>query len=145
MFISPYFHYNIFHFPSIVFSNRLQLVCLSLLLCNPFQTSCHQCSPSHFYFFWLFPFTLLDVVRKFLDIILCIKPLFPINKQFSIDSFLDWEGHHWYFAYHPHHGNHSCTSVPILSPSAASYPLIGTWSNIYRSKKNQIWIGVAVA
>jgi len=23
---------------------------------------------------------------------LYIKPLFPINKQFSIDSFLDWEG-----------------------------------------------------
>jgi len=23
-----------------------------------------------------------------------IKPLFPINKQLGIDSFLDWEGHH---------------------------------------------------
>jgi len=23
-----------------------------------------------------------------------LKLLFPINKQFSIDSFLDWEGHH---------------------------------------------------
>jgi len=24
-----------------------------------------------------------------------IKGCFSINKQFSIDSFLDWEGHHW--------------------------------------------------
>jgi len=24
-----------------------------------------------------------------------MKFLFPINKQFSFDSFLDWEGHYW--------------------------------------------------
>jgi len=29
--------------------------------------------------------------------LLYLKPLFPINKQFSIDSFLDWEGLHWDF------------------------------------------------
>jgi len=23
--------------------------------------------------------------------------MFPINRQFSIDSFLDWEGHYWFF------------------------------------------------
>jgi len=27
--------------------------------------------------------------------IVYIKLLFPFNKQFSIDSFLDWEGHYW--------------------------------------------------
>jgi len=27
--------------------------------------------------------------------LLFVKPLFPINKQFSVDAFLDWEGHHW--------------------------------------------------
>jgi len=30
--------------------------------------------------------------------ILYIKPLFPINKQISIDSFLDWEGLHCDFS-----------------------------------------------
>jgi len=39
-------------------------------------------------------------LRKFLDTVLHIKPLFPINKQFSIYSFLGWEGHHWVFVYH---------------------------------------------
>jgi len=28
-----------------------------------------------------------------------IKIPFPINKQFSTDSFLDWEGHSWVFAH----------------------------------------------
>jgi len=28
---------------------------------------------------------------------LYIKPLFPISKQFSIDSFLGWEGNNWVF------------------------------------------------
>jgi len=28
-----------------------------------------------------------------------IKFLLPINKQFSIDSFLDWESHYWIFAH----------------------------------------------
>jgi len=35
-----------------------------------------------------------------------IKFLFPINKQFSIDSCLDWEGHYWVFALaQPDHSN----------------------------------------
>jgi len=35
---------------------------------------------------------------NFLDLSLVyIKLLFPINIQFSIDSFLDWEGHYWVF------------------------------------------------
>jgi len=29
---------------------------------------------------------------------LYIKPPLPINRQFSIDSFLDWEGLHWDFS-----------------------------------------------
>jgi len=29
---------------------------------------------------------------------LYIKHLFPFNKRFSIDSFLDWEGLHWDFS-----------------------------------------------
>jgi len=32
---------------------------------------------------------------------LYIKPPFPINKQFSIASFLDWEGLHWDFCSPP--------------------------------------------
>jgi len=31
--------------------------------------------------------------------ILCIKLCHFINDQFSIDSFLDWEGHRWVLAY----------------------------------------------
>jgi len=30
-----------------------------------------------------------------------LKSLVPINKQFSIDSFLDWEDHHWDFCLSP--------------------------------------------
>jgi len=47
-------------------------------------------------------FTLFWEVRYFLDpippLLLYIKPPLPINKQFSIDSFLDWEGLHWDFS-----------------------------------------------
>jgi len=31
-----------------------------------------------------------------------IKHHLPIDKQFSIDSFLDWEGLHWDLTYHDH-------------------------------------------
>jgi len=38
-----------------------------------------------------------------------IKHLFPFNKQFSIDSFLDWEGLHWDFS-------STITSPPVSVP-----------------------------
>jgi len=43
---------------------------------------------------------------------LYIKPLFSINEQFSIDSFLDWEGLHCNFS-------STFTSPPICVPFSA--------------------------
>jgi len=39
-----------------------------------------------------------DPVDPIPPLLLYIKPPLPINKQFSIDSFLDWEGLHWDFS-----------------------------------------------
>jgi len=39
-----------------------------------------------------------DHLDPILPLLLYIKPPFPINKQFRIDSFLDWEGLHWDFS-----------------------------------------------
>jgi len=42
------------------------------------------------------PVSMVDHFLCILDkTILYIKGCRSINKQFSIDSFLDWEGHHW--------------------------------------------------
>jgi len=30
------------------------------------------------------------------------ESMFSLNKQFSIDSFIHWEGHHWTFCAYPH-------------------------------------------
>jgi len=47
-------------------------------------------------------------------VLLYIKPPLPINKQFSIDSFLDWEGLHWdfssMFAYPPYYVTFSASA-----------------------------------
>jgi len=75
-----------------VFSNRLPLVC-PYMWWKSFQTSCRAIFiPANFS---------LQSVRSesffihFFISLLYLKPLFPIDKQFSIDAFLDWEGHHW--------------------------------------------------
>jgi len=50
------------------------------------------------YFLWsIFPYQDIFFIR-FFTCLVYIKPFVPINKQFSIDSFLDWEDHHWDFS-----------------------------------------------
>jgi len=39
-----------------------------------------------------------DLADPIAPLLLYIKSPLPINKQFSIDSFLDWEGLHWDFS-----------------------------------------------
>jgi len=52
---------------------------------------------SPFQFYPLQRGQLFFMIRFFISL-LFKKPLFPINRQFRIDSyFLDWEGHHWDF------------------------------------------------
>jgi len=71
-----------------------------------FQTGCLFSFPQ--LLSWCFTFTILPKVRYFLIHLFikifswsvplspfCIKPFVSINKQLSIDSSLDWEGHHW--------------------------------------------------
>jgi len=57
--------------------------------------------------------TLFQEVQYFLIrslfYLLYIKHHFPLNKQFSIDSFLDWEGLHWDFS-------STVTSPPVSVP-----------------------------
>jgi len=84
-----YLHYAILHFPS---SKSFQIGCCSFVFSSSNVSHSKQaaiCSHSHFYFSAYF--SLLSSMRaeSFLDIVLYIKPLFPINRQFSIDSFLD--------------------------------------------------------
>jgi len=56
---------------------------------------------------------------EFLDpSLLFIMSQFPINKQFSIDSFLDWEGLHWVFA---HLNRTTATHSLILSTNNDNY------------------------
>jgi len=99
-------------------------------------------------------FTLFWEVWYFLDLIppllLYIKPPLPINKQFSIDSFLDWEGLHWdfssTFAYPP---SSVLFSAFIPTPKHQTHwlfcRLLKNWSywNIksfpYRYQKNYEW------
>jgi len=81
------------------------------LVCLPCNVT-HSKQAALMFSFLPFQFNLFYEVRKFLDLFLYlplvyINPLFPINKQFSIDSFLDWEGHHWdsrstRSSHHPH-------------------------------------------
>jgi len=67
----------------------LQKLLLKILLHEAFQDHLSQ-----------FPFSSLSEVQSNLDPSpVYIKFLFPINKQFGIDSFLDWEGHYWVFAH----------------------------------------------
>jgi len=49
--------------------------------------------------FSFLPFYPLQFSHKVLAPILCIKLCPTITKHFSIDSFLDWEGHHWVFCF----------------------------------------------
>jgi len=85
------------HFP---FSSRYDIFCFSSS--KSFQTGCH-CLAS------LFPSVVSSPKQaafvftphrhfRSLPLFSYAKHLFPINKQFSIDSFLDWEGLHWDFS-----------------------------------------------
>jgi len=47
-----------------------------------------------FQFYPLLRSQLILLIRFFISL-LYVKPVVSIHKQFSIDSFLDWEGHHW--------------------------------------------------
>jgi len=64
-----------------------------------------------------------------LTIVLAVQR--SINKQFGIDSFLDWEGHHWLFnpysniLLRPQHQTFQC---PVQLSICSSYPLIFVWS-----------------
>jgi len=78
-----------------VFLKRLPLVCLSSQKQVYFQTGCHLSSHFCSYFPAYFSFLSSIWSESFLDTNLNIQPLFRINKLLSIDSFLDWEGHHW--------------------------------------------------
>jgi len=52
--------------------------------------------PTYFGIWANFRYLSLRGPINFLDpSLVYIKFLFPINKQFIIDSFLDWEGHYW--------------------------------------------------
>jgi len=71
--------------------------------CKLFQTSCRIFIPAG----WAHPL-LRGPIFSWCDpsdwstLFFCIwRPLFPINKQFSIDSFLDWERLHWDFCSPP--------------------------------------------
>jgi len=83
------------HFP---FSSRYGIFCFSSS--KPFQTGCHSLasfSPSVVSSPKQAAIVFITLVRS-LPLIVYLKHLFPINKQFSIDSFLDWEGLHWDFS-----------------------------------------------
>jgi len=88
--------------------------------------------------FRLFQFTLFNEVRKFLYTILYLKTPFSINKQFSIDSFHDWEGHHRVFAYDDHRLH--------FSASGATYSLIILLSNCFfkRSRVRGIMVDTTI-
>jgi len=64
------------------------------------------------------------------DLSLVYKFLFPINKQFSVDSFLDWVGHSWVIAHlyqitAPH-------SLPVTSTMIhQTYLLAIEWQSLY--------------
>jgi len=57
--------------------------------------------------------TFLDPIPPLL---LYIKPIFPLDKQFSIDSFLDWEGLHWDFSSPPQYPPYVVISPPLFWP-----------------------------
>jgi len=100
----PYFsRYNIFHFSS---SNSFQTACRCLASFSP----CIVSSPKQAAVTFTPTFisrqysTLIQEVQYFLirslPHFVYIKHHLPINKQFSINSFLDWEGLCWDLAYH---------------------------------------------
>jgi len=75
----------------------------SFLPCNASlskQTALFSCPHILFLSFQFYPLLrgqLFLLIRFFISL-LYIMPLVPINKQFSFDSFFDWESHHWDFS-----------------------------------------------
>jgi len=91
---------NIFHFSS---SKSFQAGCSQFVFPYPCNLSYSKQAAVVFIPAFTFPDVSVLSSSKMFDIflirffisLLYIKPLFPMNKQFSIDSFLDWKGHHW--------------------------------------------------
>jgi len=111
----PYFlHHGISHFTS---SKSFQTGCSLFVIPTRNVSHSKQAAinvlipaiilPAYF----LLPWSMSS--ESFLDIILYIKPLLYINKEFSIDSFLDWEGHRWGISLTTYHFR---TSVSVLTP-----------------------------
>jgi len=71
--------------------------------------------------------SVIFLIQSFLSL-LYIKPLFPINKQFNIDSFLEWEGLHWDFFPLP-----SSPRRSLFMPSIRLLPThLNCWRCIHR-------------
>jgi len=93
--------YNIFHFSN---SKSFQTGCQCLASFSPLVASSPKQAAIVFTPALLFPPIFYPLPRGpiFLEpippLLLYIKHHFPLNKQFSIDSFLDWEGLHWDFS-----------------------------------------------
>jgi len=83
-----------------------------------FQFSCIN---TYFLHYSLIDCSLIDPI--FISL-LYIKPLVAINKQFSINAFLDWGGHHWDFCL-------SCSSQNRPSSFFKSYLLSITVFHIW--------------
>jgi len=98
-----HFFYRSIYSITLFFAQRY----FSLYKIQSFQTGCSwfvfplcvmQVIPNRLPLMFSFPtisVTLLNEVRKFLAPVLLTILYSPNNKQFSYDSFLDWEGHHW--------------------------------------------------
>jgi len=88
--IPSFLQYNIFSLQAQSLFKQAA-ICLSFLLSNVSHSK--QALNSHYYLPANFCLPSQMRSESFLIFLLYIKPLFPINKQFSIDSFLDLEGH----------------------------------------------------
>jgi len=75
-------------------------ISLSFLPCNISHSKQATLFSILLYFSRCFSFALLPrgqifLLIRFFIFLLYMKPPVAVNKNFSIDSFLDWEGHHW--------------------------------------------------
>jgi len=76
-----------------VFSNRLVLVCHFFLQVSHSKQAAVFCSHFHSLVSG-YTFCPLQFCQQVFSCRFVLEPLFLINKQFIIDSLLDWEGHH---------------------------------------------------
>jgi len=96
--VPSFTHYDIFHFSSCLFKQAAVSFCfLSCNVSHSKQAAATFSFPLSFSAVSVYPLPrsqILLLICFFLSL-LYIKPLFPIKKQLSIDSSLNWEGHHW--------------------------------------------------